>query len=231
MQKLRILGCECVFYRAYYQEGSLLFRDIKNKSQLITWKIIPAWSNEANCRQHLLKMQVKLNTYHWGIQWNSMVMEVKKATFQRMGSGGQGRTEDRGDVSRTACTIGSVSYISTVSTSRRVSGPSERRQIRSWWRCRVLFRKRDQYLVLFTPTGSTPLIAADESIQIATAPYLVLYQFRSVGSYAVSAKLHGVTLKDRNLSTDQLPGFHTHSLDQYLHRQTRVVPSELLAPL
>ena len=30
-----------------------------------------------------------------------MVMQVKKATFQRMGSGGKGRTENRWDVSRT----------------------------------------------------------------------------------------------------------------------------------
>jgi len=44
-------------------------------------------------------MQVKLNTYHWGLQWNSVVMQFKKATFQRMGSGGKGRTENRGDVS------------------------------------------------------------------------------------------------------------------------------------
>jgi len=207
VQKLRIPGCEYGFYHAYYQERSLLFRDIKNKSQLITWKIIPAWSNEANCRQHLLKMRVKLNTYHWGIQWNSMVMEVKKATFQRMGSGGKGRTENRGDVSRRACTTGSVSI------SRRVSGPSERRQIRSWWRCRVLFRKRDQYLVLFTPTRSTPLFAAEESIQIATAPYLVLYQFRSVGSYAVSTKLHGVTLKDVISVLITLSSFTTTALN------------------
>jgi hypothetical protein len=41
-------------------------------------------------------MQVKLNTYHWGIQWNSTVMQVKKATFL---SGGKGRTENRRDVS------------------------------------------------------------------------------------------------------------------------------------
>ena len=39
----------------------------------------------------LLKMEVKLNTHHWGIQWNSMVMQVKKVTFQIMGSGGKGR--------------------------------------------------------------------------------------------------------------------------------------------
>jgi hypothetical protein len=163
----------------------------------------------------------------YSIRWNCMVMQVKTATFQRMGSGGKGRNENRGDVSRRACTTGSVAYISTVSPSRRVNGPSERRKICSWWRCRVLFRKQDQYLVLFTPTGSTPLIAAEESIQIATAPYLVLFQFRSVGSYAVSAKLHGVTLKDRNLSTDHLEQFYTHSFDQYLHRQTQGVPSEL----
>jgi len=33
-------------------------------------------------------MQVKhtRNTYHWGIQWNYMVMQVKKAMSQRMGS-------------------------------------------------------------------------------------------------------------------------------------------------
>jgi len=29
---------------------------------------------------------VKHNTYHWGIQWNYMVMQVKKGMFQRMGS-------------------------------------------------------------------------------------------------------------------------------------------------
>jgi len=31
-------------------------------------------------------MQVKHKTYHWGIQWNCMVMQVKKVEFQRMGS-------------------------------------------------------------------------------------------------------------------------------------------------
>jgi hypothetical protein len=43
------------------------------------------WSTEAYCRQQLLRMQVKHNTYHWGIQWNSMVMQVRKETFQRKG--------------------------------------------------------------------------------------------------------------------------------------------------
>ena len=44
-------------------------------------------------------MQVKFNTYHRDIQWNSIVIQDKKATFQRMGSGGKGRTENRWDVS------------------------------------------------------------------------------------------------------------------------------------
>ena len=44
-------------------------------------------------------MQVELNTYNLGIQWNSMVKPVKMATFQRMGRGGKGRTENRWDVS------------------------------------------------------------------------------------------------------------------------------------
>jgi hypothetical protein len=59
--------------------------DIK-KSQLIGWKIIPAWSTEAHCRQHLLMVQGKHNTYHWGIQWNCSVKQVEKVTCQRMGS-------------------------------------------------------------------------------------------------------------------------------------------------
>jgi len=42
---------------------------------------------------------VKLDTYHWGIQCNSVVVLVKMATFQRMGGGGRGRTENRWDVS------------------------------------------------------------------------------------------------------------------------------------
>jgi len=44
-------------------------------------------------------MQAKRNTYRGGIQWNSMVMQDKKATFQKMGSGGKGRIENRWDVS------------------------------------------------------------------------------------------------------------------------------------
>jgi hypothetical protein len=42
-------------------------------------------------------MHVKLNTYHWGTPWNSIVMQVKEATFQRMGNCGNGRTENRRD--------------------------------------------------------------------------------------------------------------------------------------
>jgi hypothetical protein len=44
-------------------------------------------------------MWVKLNAYHWGLQWNSVVMLVKKMTFWRMGSGGKGRSENKWDVS------------------------------------------------------------------------------------------------------------------------------------
>jgi hypothetical protein len=51
------------------------------------------------CRQYLRKIQVKLDTYHWGIQLNSVIVQIKKATFQRMGSGGKGRKENRWDVS------------------------------------------------------------------------------------------------------------------------------------
>jgi hypothetical protein len=43
-------------------------------------------------------MQLKLNTYHCSIQWNSMVMQVKKVAFWRMGSGGRSRTENRWDI-------------------------------------------------------------------------------------------------------------------------------------
>jgi hypothetical protein len=39
-------------------------------------------------------MLVKLDTHHWGIQGNSVVVLVKNATFQGMGSGGRGRTEN-----------------------------------------------------------------------------------------------------------------------------------------
>ena len=58
----------------------------KYKSQLNVWKIIYVWSNEAYCRQQLLKVQVKRSTYQWGMKWNSMVNQVKNVTFQRMGS-------------------------------------------------------------------------------------------------------------------------------------------------
>jgi hypothetical protein len=51
--------------------------------------------------------------------------------------------------------------------------------------------------------------------------------FGLLGSYAMSAKLHSVTLKDSNLSIEHLEQFHTYSFDQYLHRQTHVVLSEL----
>ena len=45
-------------------------------------------------------------------------MQVKKATFQRMGSGGKGKTENRWDVSGAVQSATREVYISTVSTSR-----------------------------------------------------------------------------------------------------------------
>ena len=122
----------------------------KNKSQLIVWKIIPAWSTEAYCRQHLLKMQVKLHTYHWGIQWNSMVMQVKRATFQRMKSGGKGRTESRWEVSG-AGELHHRKYV-LYFHGMYIKKMSERRQICSWWHCRAQFCKRDFY---FTPSRTS----------------------------------------------------------------------------
>jgi hypothetical protein len=142
-------------------------------------------------------------TYHWGIQWNYMAM-------QRMGSGGKGRTENRWDVS------GAVQ-----------SAPSERRQICPWWHRRVLFCRQDQYLVLLY---TSPLVPA-ESIQIATAPYLVLFQLRPFGIlYRICRSTRRHT-KDRNLSADHLEQFHTQGFNQHLHQQNHVVPSEFPAPL
>jgi len=45
-------------------------------------------------------------------------MQVKKATFQRMGSGGKGKTENRWDVSGAGQSATPEVYISTVSTPR-----------------------------------------------------------------------------------------------------------------
>jgi len=45
-------------------------------------------------------------------------MQVKRATFQRMGSGGKGRTENRWDVSGAGQSATPEVYISTVSTSK-----------------------------------------------------------------------------------------------------------------
>jgi hypothetical protein len=61
-------------------------------------------------------------------------------------------------------------------------------------------------------------------------PTLSSSSYGPLESYAVSADLNGVTLKDRNLIADHLEQFHTYSLDQLLHRQNHVV-SEFSAPL
>jgi hypothetical protein len=44
-------------------------------------------------------MQVKLNTYHWGIQWNSVLCWLRRRYFGEWGNGGKGRNENRWDVS------------------------------------------------------------------------------------------------------------------------------------
>jgi len=50
-------------------------------------------------------------------------MKVKRATFQRIMSGGKGRTENRWDVSGAGQSAPpEVLHIYTLSTSRRVSG-------------------------------------------------------------------------------------------------------------
>ena len=154
-----------LWMRVYYhtaKRGPFCFGIWKNKSQLIAWKIIP----EAYCRQHLLKMQVKLNTYHWGIQWNSLVMQVKKAAIQRMGSGGKGRTENRGHVSRTACIF--YFYGKYIKKSQRLTVRATTDLfLVTAEHCAVILAER------------TPRIAAEESIKIATTLYL--FQFRSAG--------------------------------------------------
>ena len=110
-----------------------------------------------------------------------MVMEVKKATFQRIGNSGKGRTENRWDVSGAWQSAPLEVYISTVTTSKRVGGwPSERRQNCSWWHCRVLFCEINIYCY-FTPSRTYTSNPVEESVQFVTAPYLVLFQLRSVG--------------------------------------------------
>ena len=88
-----------------------------------------------------------LNTHHWGIQWNSTVMQVKKATFQRMGSGGNGETENRWDVSGVGQSATPEVNISTISTSRSQQlTVSDDRSVPG--DTALLFCKRHQYLVL-----------------------------------------------------------------------------------
>ena len=77
---------------------------------------------------------------------------------------------------------------------------------------------------------STLLIPAEESIQTATAPYLVLFQFWSVGILCRVGRTTRRHTKVRNLGADHLEQLHAHSFDQHLHRQNYVT-SELPAPL
>ena len=75
---------------------------------------------------------------------------------------------------------------------------------------------------------TSPLIPAEESIQIATAGTLSSSSYGLLGSYTVSADLYGVTLN--TVISVHLEQFHTKGSDQH-HQQNHVVPSELPAPL
>jgi hypothetical protein len=63
-------------------------------------------------------MQVKLEHISLGYTVELRVMLAKKATFQRMGSGGKSRTENVWDVSGAGQSASPRVYISTVCTSR-----------------------------------------------------------------------------------------------------------------
>jgi len=116
----------------------------------------------------------------------------------------------------TVCTTGSISYIFHGKYTKK----SQRLTVRA---TTDLFGKCHQYLVLlYTSNPSTGVHRNSHSLLPCPLPLL--------GSYAVSAELYGVTLKERNLSADHLEQFHTHSFDQHLHRQNHVT-SELPAPL
>jgi len=69
------------------------------------------------------------------------------------------------------------------------------------------------YVQLLYMCSSNP----SRSLSIATALYLVqqhpVFSYSLLGSDALSAKLHGVTSKDRNLNTDHLEKLHTNTLD------------------
>jgi hypothetical protein len=190
--------CECVFYHTYCQERSLLFRDIKNKSQLIAWKIIPADNAYWRCR---------LKRRH-----SRVIERVELKIDGLLSSAGQYVPPE-------------VYHISTVSTSRRVSGwPSERRKICSWWYCSAVLYAISVFSV------PLHLQSQPRSQYKFPQPPTLSSSYGLLGSYAVSAEIHGITLKDRNLSADHLEVFHTHRFDQHLHRQNHV-PSELPAPL
>jgi len=117
----------------------------------------------------------------------------------------------------TVCTTGSISYISTVSTSR-----SQRLTIGATTSVPGDTAECCSVSEISTSCYFTPLIPAEESIPIATAPDLVLFQLRSVGILCQTTRCH-----TKRLISVQ---FHTHNFDQHLHRQNHV-KSELPAPL
>ena len=124
-----------------------------------------------------------------------MVMQVKKATFQRMEV--MERVELKIDGlyqvqdslhHRKYILYFHGKYIKKSAADRR----SDDRSVRG--DTAVMFCKQDDLLY------TSPLVPAEESIPVATAPYLVLFQLRPVGIlYRVgqSTRRH---IKDRNLS-------------------------------
>jgi hypothetical protein len=62
---------------SHYQDGPLLFRNVKKIK-----------ASELPEKEFLLE-----------VLWHSIIMQVKRVTFQRMGSGGKGRIKNIWDVS------------------------------------------------------------------------------------------------------------------------------------
>jgi len=119
-------------------------------------------------------------------------MQVKKATFQRMGSGGKGRTENRWDVSGGQSAPSGVYFIIPKWVHQEVSGwPPERRQNCSCWHCTVLFCKQRQYLVLLYT--SDPSRGVNTNCHSSLPCPLQVTVFWDLN--AVCAELHGVSLK------------------------------------
>jgi len=129
---------------------------------------------------------------------------------------------------RTVCTTGNISFFHVHQEESAADRQSDERSVPGDTAecCSV----RSVFSVALHVAKRTPLIPGVNT-NCHSPPTLSSSSYGLLGYYAVSAELHGVTLKDRNLSADHLEQFHTHSFDQHQHRQNHVVPSELPAPL